>query len=186
VIEPVSLVEAKQHLNIDNDFLLDDDLITGFIGSARLLVEGFLSRALVTQTWELRLDMFPFHRQIMLPRPRLQAVNSITYYDSSNTSTTLTASVYQVDIYAEPGYIVLASGQSWPVTYDRINALLIEYDAGYGDNAVDVPESIRQAMKLLIGHWYLNRETAVIGRIVNEVPFAVQSLLWPERIVLFS
>lgn len=41
--------------------------------------------------------------------------------------------------------------------------------------------NIRQAMLVLIAHWYRNRESIVTGTIVAVVPLAYESLLAPER-----
>ena len=48
----------------------------------------------------------------------------------------------------------------------------------YG-TADDVPEAIKAAMKLMIGHWYLNRESVQVGNIVTAFPLAVEALLGP-------
>jgi hypothetical protein len=40
-----------------------------------------------------------------------------------------------------------------------------------------VPETIRTAMRLLVGHWYENREATVVGTTAAELPLAVESLL---------
>ena len=34
---------------------------------------------------------------------------------------------------------------------------------GYGGGAADVPEPLRQAIRLLVGHWYENRGVVAIG-----------------------
>jgi hypothetical protein len=39
-----------------------------------------------------------------------------------------------------------------------------------------VPEPLRQAIKLMVGHWYENREAVVAGS-MNELPLAIQSLI---------
>jgi uncharacterized phiE125 gp8 family phage protein len=59
-------------------------------------------------------------------------------------------------------------------------------DAGTGTHFVGVvPGKALQAMKLLIGHWYENRESVAVeqGVTVVKVPMAVESLLWQDRIV---
>lgn len=66
--------------------------------------------------------------------------------------------------------------------------LLILVDAAGSQSAVgyetnDVPERIKQAILLLVGHWYDNRDITAVGRLVNEVPFTVNALLWQERVV---
>jgi uncharacterized phiE125 gp8 family phage protein len=59
-------------------------------------------------------------------------------------------------------------------------------DAGTGTNFVGVvPAKAIQAMKLLIGHSYENREAVAVeqGVTVSKIPMAVESLLWQDRIV---
>ncbi|WOU51616.1 head-tail connector protein [Citrobacter portucalensis] len=43
-------------------------------------------------------------------------------------------------------------------------------------------DDVKAAMLLMIGHWYANRESVVVGQTVAEVPFAVEALLQPYRI----
>ncbi|NIP96559.1 MAG: phage gp6-like head-tail connector protein, partial [Akkermansiaceae bacterium] len=46
-----------------------------------------------------------------------------------------------------------------------------------------VPETTRQAIRLLVGHWYENREAiSTSGAVPKEVPLGVQALLWLERV----
>lgn len=40
---------------------------------------------------------------------------------------------------------------------------------------------VEQAVLLLVGHWYANREAVVIGTISTAVPLAVDRLLWPRK-----
>src|SRR5690606_20838877 len=147
--EPVMLEEAKLHLRVDTTD--EDTLISSLIVSAREHVEAFQLRALVTQTWRLSLDEFPAGRVIRLPRPPLQSVTSITYIDPTGAQQTLDSSVYDVDADSEPGRVVLKADASWPEVADVPGAVQVEYAAGYGDAAA-VPEVVRQAMLLLIGH----------------------------------
>ena len=89
---------------------------------------------------------------------------------------------YIVDISSEPGRVVLAYGKSWPsTTLQPANGICIEFDAGYGDAAADVPAAVKQAMLLLIGHLYENRE-AVTDKSTVVLPMAVESLLWKNRV----
>lgn len=179
--EPVSLPEAKAHLRVD---ITDDDaLISALITAAREYCEGFQNRAYITQTWQLWLDSWPEGSEIRIPRPPLQAVNSVKYYGADNTEYVLPPADYIVDNKSEPGRIVLACGKSWPgVTLRPANAICVEFVAGYGAPA-DVPQRVKQAILLLVGHWYETREIAVVGHVTAEVPFTVNALLWQERVV---
>lgn len=44
-----------------------------------------------------------------------------------------------------------------------------------------VTKDVEQAMLLLVGHWFNNREAVVIGTISTAVPLAVESLLWQRK-----
>ncbi len=178
----MSLPEAKTHLRVDTTD--DDNLITALITAAREYCEGFQNRAYITQTWQLWLDAWPEGSEIRIPRPPLQAVNSVKYYGDDNAEYVLPPSDYIVDNVGEPGRIALSYNKSWPsVTLRPANAVCIEFVAGYGE--VDkVPQRVKQAMLLLISHWYDTREIAAIGHITTEVPFTVNALLWQERVIL--
>ena len=179
-LEPVSLDEAKAHLRVTSAD--EDAYIASLITAAREWCEGFQQRAYVTQTRKLVLDRFPGGCAIYLPRPPLQSVTSIVYTDSEGAQYTVDADSYIVDTDAEPGRIVLAYGASWPsVTLRPAAGVEITYVAGYGD-ASDVPQKVKQAMLLLVGHWYEQREAVLVGSISKEIEFAVHSLLWQDRV----
>jgi len=180
-VEPVTLEEAKTHLRVD--ITDDDNLITALIKTAREYCENFQNKAYYTQTWELVLDKFPAENYIKIPKPPLQSVTSVIYKDNEGTETTLDASKYIADTDSEPGRIVLAYGESWPsFTPYPVGAVRIRFTTGH-DDISKVPQMVKQAMLLLIGHWYENREASVTGAISREVEFAVHALLWPERVV---
>lgn len=181
-MEPVSLAEAKLHMRVDSSD--DDAYILGLIATARRWVESFRNQALVTQTLDWYLDSWPASGQFDVPRPPLQSVTSITLYDTANAASTVSSAVYFVDTVSQPGRISLAYGQSWPTTTlrDR-NAIKIRFVAGYG-SAESVPNEVRQAILLIAGDLYENRENTLIGQglTVQQIPFAARALLWPERI----
>jgi len=111
----------------------------------------------------------------------------IAYYDTSDTEAFIDAGHYFVDMKSEPGRIVLNYSKSWPTTVLRpANGVCVTFQPGYGDAATDVPKSVRQAMLLLIGHLYENRE-AVLTTGMNPivVPMAVESLLYQDRVFGF-
>jgi uncharacterized phiE125 gp8 family phage protein len=160
---------------------LEDDLITSLIKTSRQYCEKFQNRVYVTQSWELWLDKFP-EGAINVPLPPLQSITSIEYYDISDTKATLAATEYFVDIISEPGKVVLNYGHSWPTTTLRdYNGVCVTFVCGYG-LAVSVPDNVKSAMKLFIGHLYENREAVSIADL-KEAPMAVSSLLWQDRIL---
>lgn len=172
--EPLSLNEAKLHCRVEPEVTDEDDLIRSHVITARDYCESYTGRALVTQTWKLTLDELP-PDEIGMPKAPLQSVSSFAYVATDGTSTTLSSSLYQVDAKSEPGRIRPAYGQIWPSTRAQMAAITITFVCGYGA-ASAVPDGIKQAMKLLIGHWYANRE-AVGQNPGGPLEMAVKALL---------
>jgi uncharacterized phiE125 gp8 family phage protein len=110
----------------------------------------------------------------------------VTYSDAANAAQTLSASVYHVIDDVMGGAIALASGQSWPPTYERPDAVRVTFVAGYGA-AADVPETLKAAIKLMVGDMYRNRETAAAGQ-MNQIPMSttVDMLIAPYRRMLVA
>lgn len=177
--EPITTAEAKRHLRVD--FADDDTYIDSLIAAARQHVEEVTGRSLITQTWKLSLD--GFEDVILLPRPPLVSVDSVTYVDGDGDTQTLASSVYDVHANDLPPRITLAHNQSWPTTRVTANAVTVTYQTGYGA-AGDVPESLKHAVKLLVGDMYANRQKTVVGTIVAEDK-TLDALLRPYRVWWF-
>jgi len=177
-VEPVAVDEARDHLRIDTTD--DDALLQSYIIAARTHAENITNRQLVRATFTLKFDQFPAF--IVCPRPPLSSVTSITYTDTAGDTQTFSSDSYSADTNSDPGRIDLAYGESWPSTRGDHNNIVVTFVAGYGTAATDVPEPIRVAMLMMVGHWYENREAVADVRL-NEVPFATESLLWPYRVL---
>lgn len=161
---PVTLAEAKAHLRVLTDD--EDSLIEALIETATGQLDGRkagLGRALMTQTWVWRIDGFPWCHGLELPFPPLQQVESITYVDGAGVEQTLDPAVYVVDPDSDPGRVDLAFGYRWPVTRAERNAVRLQFIAGFGDDAADVPHRLRQAILLMVADGYRFRETVVAG-----------------------
>lgn len=180
-VEPISVAEAKVHLRESETS--QDTLIQSLIITARDYVERVTRRALAKQSWRLSIDQFPCNGRIRLPMPPLIAVSSVKYTDEAGAEQTLAASQYVVDKASLPGKIDRAYNVSWPSTRCEPNAVRIEFECGYGDAPASIPEGLKAAMKLLIGHWYENREAVNVGNITTNLPLTVDALLWPHRVL---
>lgn len=183
--EPVTLPEAKAQCRVDIDD--DDKLISSYIVSARRTAELIARRAFITQTIDLVMDEFPAEAELFLPCAPLQSVTHIKYTDSDGNESTFSSDSYIVDTYSEPGRVVLKTGESWPgTTLQAANGVVVRFVAGYGDDPADVPEVYRQAIQLLVGHWYENREEVVVGNVresgLKQLPLGVRDLLRVDRV----
>jgi len=196
--EPLTLAETKTYLRVD---VADEDAyISGLIATARMWVEKRIGRALITQTWEYVLDAWPgsvangwwdgavqkpvtgsSRRAVELPLPPLQSVTFVQTYDDADQITVFEASNYLVDATRIPGRLVLRTGQVWPSVTRAANGIEIRFIAGYGGTAADVPGTFRQALLILVAHWFENR-VQINGRALpRTAPAAVEALLAPFR-----
>ena len=144
----------------------------------------FCRRKLFTQTWDYSIDCgWPIEKingyprpRICLPLPPLQTVTYITYYDTAGDLQTLASDQYRVDPTSYEGRIDPAYGVTWPSVREQMATIVVRMVVGF----VAIPEAIRQAI-LLIGHFYANRESVIVGTNAMEMPQSAQTLLFPYR-----
>ncbi|CAN5480344.1 head-tail connector protein [soil metagenome] len=182
-VPPISVDDVKRNSNIEHSE--HDALIEGFIAAATQHLDGYsgiLGQALITQTW--RQDFCGFAEPLRLALRPVRSV-SVSYFDADNAAQTLSGGIYARWADALGSYLELVPLASWPATYGRRDAVSVTYVAGWGDAPADVPAPIRQAMLLLVGHWYAHREAVVTGTIATALPFAVDALIQPLRRIGF-
>lgn len=174
-VEPVTLAEMKLYLRVD--LTTDDALISTLITAARQALEEYTRRAFLAQTWAYSLDATPDRIWLELPRPPLQSVTSVTYYQNDDVSRTFAATNYIVDTRSEPGRIVLKIGSVWPSALRPADAFVVQYVAGYGDEGQDVPKPLLAAIKQCVAEWYANRESA------EQIPETARLMAQPYRVM---
>ena len=183
--EPIALSEAKLFLKVDTS---DDDAFIGtIISSAREYVENFTGYQLLSATYTQYLDKFPNkNTAIELLMNPVSAVTHVKYYDSDNTLQTWNTSNYDTDLKGKPARITLANDATFPTVYDRTNAVEIKFVAGYAStSATGFPKQLLNAMYLIIGHLYENRQDVIVGSIVTEMRKGADSILRQYRIFNF-
>lgn len=185
--EPIELSDVKRHLRFPYDY--EDELIQSLTTAARVHCETVTGRAFVTQTLRLTRDSFPGRCEdytFRLPKPPLISLTAdednpdlgIEYTDSDGDTQDVDAASYVVDTSSLPGRVALAYGYDWPTdAIEQIASVRVTYTAGYGTPSA-VPKTIKQAMLLLIGHWFVNREA--VGVVGSEIQLAVKALLGSE------
>lgn len=172
--EPVTSDQVKAQCRIDDT--ASDTLITRLIGAARAAVESRCGIRLITQTLAIKCDQFGDLCRI--PVGPVQSVSSVQYVDSNGATQTLATSVYELRAEGLDAAIVLKYGQSWP-SIQLGSRVVVTVVVGYST----VPPELVQAVLLLIGGWFENREESVIGVTVFNLPdsMAVDSLLINHR-----
>lgn len=184
-VKPLSVAEAKRHLNVTHTE--DDSLIDDYIGAATAMLEQRTNRCFVTQTRICKMGGFDdtryvHEREIFLPRSPLASVSSIAYLNSSGVSTTLATSDYLVHTDEKPGKISEAYNATWPATYGVQNDVTVTYLAGHSTASASVPANVKQAVRMLVGHWYRNREATLVGTVSTEIELGLNALLESETV----
>lgn len=185
---PVSVAEAKEHLRIV-DFNDDDDYIGALIDAATTWCEDYCDRTFADKQYTVAFDDF-FGTRIELPRPPVRlnataasATVTISYVDTGGTTQTLTWSQsgtqqFRLDRDHVPGLIYPKYLEVWPSVRIDDKSVQITYLAGYGGSAY-VPTPAKHAIKMLVGHWYANREA--VGSVGQNVTMGVPAMLEPLK-----
>ena len=177
VKRPITRDKMRTHLRVTATD--EDELIDTLVDAATARAQTITNRQFITASLTLTLDKFP--TVIQLPRAPLQSITHVKYYDTDGAQQTWSSAEYTVDTESSPGRLAPAYGYTWPSHRVQLNAIEVEYIAGYGDDPGDVPAGLRTAIKMLAGHWFENREfTTEIA--LRETPEAVNALLWQYRV----
>ncbi len=161
-IEPITLTEVKAHLRLDTD--VEDDLLRGLIAASTNMVEEYLGKTLIKKTWRLVVNsLSDEQQQIELPRCPLIEVLSVNRLHPNGTSYPIRR--YSIDPYNLRPILLCYSTQSVEVIYE----------AGFGLVPKHVPAAIRQALIMMVVHFYENRSG------VMEIPTLVKTLLAPFK-----
>lgn len=169
----VTLPEAKAHLRVTGT--AEDALIAALITAASDFIGESSGRVLALETWKI---MCPgFLGTVKLPKSPLIAITEIGYNDTAGAALTANLSDFSTIIGDDWGYICPKSGKSWPTSDTaRLDGASITFTAGYSV----LPDALRMAVLLMVGHYYVNREA--VGATQSELPLAVESLVASYRL----
>lgn len=176
-VEPVSLAEAKDYLRIGTDD--ENAVVASLILAARVHIERALDIALIAQDWSLFLDEWPDDGIVRLPLGPLITVKTIRLLDWEGQASALDSDMYGFDARALRARIWAHAGV-WPAPGRRVSGIEITVSVGHGEHPSDVPSPLRQALMMLIAHWYQEREPVVFDS-PAELPLGVRSLLAPYQ-----
>jgi len=168
-VEPVLLTEAKAHLRLDTDD--EDDLLGALIVAARVQVESELRRVLIAQSWRAILDAWPADG-VILPVLPVISVDAVRTIDADDIATELGSESYEFD---PADFSVTLDPVAGAVRYE------VDFTAGYGTSGVDVPQPLRQAIRLLVTHWYEHRSAVADDDATAATPLGYRELVAPYR-----
>ena len=189
VIQPpaeiVSIEEARRHLL---DLPAEDEAyVTGLIAAATTWLDGpsgWLGRCLGVQ--KIEVSGSDPECCARLPYGNVLEIDGISYLDEAEVSQEIDPSLYLLcasGVWWRPGF-------SFPIVASVPDPIKIRYWAGYGERSSNdatqwvstVPQAIKVAILMLVGQWYQQRQSVVIGATVETLPFAVDALLSPFQV----
>jgi uncharacterized phiE125 gp8 family phage protein len=201
----VTVAQVQAQSRLDTDYTGDTDLISTYIDVATEHCEQDCGRSFLTQTWLYSVSKFDHHihipqwvgatipyywdlapqkRILYLPRPPLQSVTPVNYFDENGNWQTLDPSQYVVDTTGMFGSIRPVVNGQWPRTQmDNPAAVQVTFVAGYGDSPASTPACVRMATLMCAAYLYEFREPVVTGTIVSSMPMGVREMLDPIRVL---
>ncbi len=181
-LEPITLAEAKAWLKQDSAD--DDALIGALIVAARTSIERATRLQFISQTWRIYASAWHFTGQsgwqgwqVDLPLAPVTSVISVTTFDQFDVPNVLSQAGYRLTHSLNRPRLVF---QYLPDAPGRMSeGIAIDVVAGFGPQATDVPEPLRQAIRLLTAHLYANRGDDALA--AASMPAAISALIAPYR-----
>lgn len=180
--------QAKKQCEIELTEDAHDEWIDDAIAAAHEWIEQYLQATLTPSRWVARYDAWPtepYPYRLFLPMGPLLAVVSVSYLDADGDRVTLDGSGFET-LRGAGGYIVPAYGTVWPQARQIDGSVAVEYEAGYEGagsptDASGIPRPIVMAGKMLVAHWFENREACAVGQVPQEIELGMRDALQPYR-----
>lgn len=171
-VEPLSLEEMRLHLRLDDT--QEDDLVGSLIKATRLMLEAATRLKFVSQNWRLSIAQVPAGRAIRVPLAPVLSVDAVRVFDAAGVEALVDPARYQLRRGSEPALVALKPG--FP---DAPGGIEVDLTAGFGPSAIDVPEPLRQAARMLVAYWFEHRGDEAHQR--AQLPEDVALMIAPYR-----
>lgn len=185
-VEPITLTEAKAHLRVDHTH--DDSYITALISMVRTSAEISTRRCLAKGTAKYRLgyDAYPLnYNKLRIPLPPTIGFDTFGFYNVDNEFVTIFDYLDKTVGFANTikelegsncAFLSVKANYGYEsLSRERLSKVIVEVRAGY--ESIDIPAPIKQAMYLLLTHYYDTREMVAFNRNPVSIPRSVEFLL---------
>ena len=133
------------------------------------------------QDWRVVFDAWPPDGRLVVPLAPVRGVVAARVYDSAGVAHGVDTQGFVLDPGSAPALLRFVPWAA-AIPGRPHGGIEIDVEAGYGPAPFDVPEPLRQAIRLLVAHWYENRGmTAAAGKLAAS-PAGVDALLAPYRV----
>ncbi|MEL6919589.1 MAG: head-tail connector protein [Pseudomonadota bacterium] len=173
-VTPVSLAQAKAHLRITHND--EDTLIGELIEAATRFMADNDGVCCITQTWRYFVSDICQPRRIH--RYPVSTVEAAIVYDADGHATTATAGEVLIDTRKRPAALTF---DVTSIGANADNGADVDIVFGFGETAVDVPDTLRRAILILVAHWYTLRGDVAPSQQPVSVPEQYNRLVAPYR-----
>ena len=182
--EIVSIEQAKKHIRLEGNF--EDDNLRLFINRSHSLIRERVGFAFDTETWRAR--YYPARDGMYAAPLQITGVSKIICRPVAGDDNEYTdAADYTFSIADRQND---CTGFKWVhddeelgdiCNFDRADG--IEFDLTVGTAFADQPDKIKdlvgQAIMLMVGHYFENREATTFAGMTKDIRFGVDELLEP-------
>lgn len=172
----LTLEEVKRHLRIEHDD--DNAYLTDLIAQSTDHLESVSGLRLITQTWRQYLDAVPKGRCLRLAVQPVQSIMEMRVYGETGSPQTVSPVNLELDRVSSPPRLVVHEAVQ-PAR--AVNGIEIDIEAGFGDTPADIPDSLRRALLLLVGHAYEFRGAVPLEQQPACEPHGFRTLIAPFR-----
>jgi len=174
--EPLTLAEVKAHLRLDDGE--EDALLSSLIATAREHLERETGLCLMAQSWRLYLDDWPADGIIRIGKSPVQVIQAVTVFDADGDAVHVSLEDHLLDGAGRPARLWLRHP---PVPGQPLNGIEIDFSAGYGEAGTDVPDTLKRAMLIHIGHMFAFRGVVSPDQQPAGIPDGYERLIAPFR-----
>ena len=180
----VEVADIKAQLRIDtND---ENDLLGYYIDAATDMAENYCNRHFITHQYKLYFNEQVNKASLIFPNctlvdvdatiePEAAAKRPVNWTDASGAAQE--SDKAYIDAFSNPSLVYLSSDFPGTTLKDNAaNTFYFWFNTGYGSASADVPEAIKQAIKLIVADMYYFREDRK-----RQFPMASQILLQPYK-----
>lgn len=175
--EPITLVQVKAHLRLDDDH--EDALLTSLITTAREHLERETGLCLLSQTWRLCIDLWPRDGILKIVKYPVQAIQNVMVYDQTGAPVEVSLEDHLLDGEGRPARLWLRDP---PVPGQVMNGIEIEFIAGFGESGVEVPDGLKRALLLHVAFMFAYRGVVSLEQQPAGVPDGYERLIGSYRL----
>tara|TARA_B110000858_G_scaffold146578_1_gene166560 strand:+ start:364 stop:984 length:621 start_codon:yes stop_codon:yes gene_type:complete len=180
----VSYADIKSQLRIDSND--EQNLLEAYIDAATDMAENYCNRHFITHQYKLYFNEQVNKASLIFPNctlvdvdatiePEATAKRPVNWTDANGTAQE--SDKAYIDAFSNPSLVYLSSDFPGTTLKDNAaNTFYFWFNTGYGTASTDVPEAIKQAIKLIVADMYYFREDRK-----RQFPMASQILLQPYK-----